>query len=225
MVSEQVAAPRATVGRGRPRRFEERDLVQAALALGPEQLALGAVSDALGAPRTTIYNHVRSSDDLGRLVLASLLGRSYDELPVVDHERPWPDLLTTFADEIRTAMLAAGPWLRYLSPDHVQPVLRRADQVIAALVAQGFTIDAAGNAIGLLHSVVLDSVNFYAALTRTAQPMVPFEMFDADDVPWLKAAHSLASDLDGEARRYRYNLTCAIEGIRVLHDGNRDAPS
>jgi AcrR family transcriptional regulator len=224
MASEQAAPARTQVGPGRPRRFDEDDLIQTALAFGPDQLALGAVSDALGAPRTTIYNHVRSTDELGRLVLASLLGRAFDRLPDVDRTQPWPELLTNFADEMRTSMCAAGPWLRYLSANLVRPVVRRADAIIEALVGQGFTVEAAGNAVGLVHSVVLDSVNFYAALTGSSDPIVPFKMFDADDVPWIKAAHSRASDLAGEARRYRYNLTCAVEGIRALLDDPAKIP-
>ena len=42
--------------------------------------------------------------------------------------------------------------------------MRRADRLIAHLVGEGFTVEAAGHALALVYAVVQDSVSYHAYL-------------------------------------------------------------
>ena len=72
-VASRTMSKAEPVRLGRPSSFERDELVAVALELGPDNLALRNVAEALGVPRTTVYNHVRSPDELGQLVLSSIL--------------------------------------------------------------------------------------------------------------------------------------------------------
>ena len=161
----QTRRPRA----GRPPRFERDELIAAALEVGPDHLALRDVSVVLGAPPTTIYNHVRSSDELGRLVLASLLATEPATSWPLGDEHPWPTLLADFAVRTRAALFAAGSWLKYWTPGIAAAPVRRADRLIARLVGDGFTVEAAGHALALVHAVVQDSVSYHAYVAGNAR--------------------------------------------------------
>src|SRR5579862_3505070 len=106
-----VAIAQTGRGRGRPVTIEREQLVAAALELGPDNLALRDIAEALAVPRTTVYYHVRSPTELGRLVLSTLLatGRGAPSLRVDDE--PWQAQLESFARRQRNGLLAAGPWL------------------------------------------------------------------------------------------------------------------
>ncbi len=81
---------------GRPPRFGLDELVRAALEIGPDALTLRAVSEVLGAPPTTIYNHVRNSEELGRMTLESLVADAFPVLWTADDENTWRVLLEDF---------------------------------------------------------------------------------------------------------------------------------
>src|SRR5438128_7599969 len=98
--------------RGRPAGFAPHELIAAARALGPDRLALRDLADALGVPRTTVYNHVRSPDEVGRLVLASLMTEELATSAWMPHPRAsWRTWLDAYAVHVRTAVLDTGAWL------------------------------------------------------------------------------------------------------------------
>ena len=215
----QTRRPRA----GRPPRFERDELIAAALEVGPEHLALRDVSVVLGAPPTTIYNHVRSSDELGRLVLASLLATEPATPWPLGDEHPWPTLLADFAVRTRAALFAAGSWLKYWTPGIAAAPVRRADRLIARLVGDGFTVEAAGHALALVHAVVQDSVSYHAYVAGNARAdgvATLLDSLDAAEFPWIAAADKL-DDPDHEEARFRHNLASAIDGIRAAFDRSR----
>jgi AcrR family transcriptional regulator len=209
----------AQPGPGRPRRFQPDEVVAAALELGPEPLALRDVADALQVPRTTIYNHVRSPEALGRLVLASLIEIEHSKPWELADEQPWPELLEVFARRIRGSMLAAGLWLKYWTPEIGAPVLRYADRLIGRLVSEGFSIEAAGHALALIHAVAQDGVMRHAMQTSGPdEDKSPLDDLDDRLFPWIVPADTL-SDPEREEERFDYNLACAIYGIRAALDG------
>jgi len=65
---------------GRPRKFTREQLQQAALALldadGLEGLTMRALAARLGTGAMTLYNHVRSREDLEVLVTEAIVGRT-----------------------------------------------------------------------------------------------------------------------------------------------------
>ena len=103
--------------------------------------ALRDVAGALGVPCTTVYNHVRSPEALGRLVLSSILTAYTSPVSRPSEGDPWTKHLQVFADQTRAGMLASGPSLRFYEPAaQITPdMLRRADHLIGILVQAGFS--------------------------------------------------------------------------------------
>src|SRR4051794_29007859 len=60
---------------GRPARVTQRQIAEAALAIGLERATIRAVADHLGMSVPGLYYHVRSRDDLLRLAAEHSLGR------------------------------------------------------------------------------------------------------------------------------------------------------
>ena len=148
---------------GRPSSFERDELVAVALRLGPDDLAVKRVADALDVPRTTVYNHLRSPSELGKLVLSSVLAAvEGDDVTLAGDG--WDARLEAFAVHQRDALLAAGPWLRYYDPEvHITSAsLRAGDTVLGSLVAAGFTPEAAGRAVIMVLNLVQESVRVHA---------------------------------------------------------------
>ena len=102
---------------GLPSSFERDELVAVALELGPDNLALRNVAEALGVPRTTVYNHVRSPDELGQLVLSSIFASLAAPPGAPSSGERWESQLEAFALRHRETLLAAGPWVRYYDPN------------------------------------------------------------------------------------------------------------
>ena len=141
---------------GRRSSFEQSELMAVALELGPDNLDMRSVADALAVPRTTVYNHVRSPEELGRLVLSSLLDAWQEPARGPLGVGSLPAQLEAFAMRLRDRLLSVGPWLRYYDPDvHVAATtFRDADYLIGRLVEEGFAVETAGHALSLVTSVV-----------------------------------------------------------------------
>jgi AcrR family transcriptional regulator len=205
-----------TTGRvGRPRRFEADALISCALSLGPDHLALRDIADALGVPRTTIYNSVRSSDEVGRMVLASLVAGGYDaSWENLEHES-WQAWLEAFAQRTRDMLLAAGPWLRFWNPELSTPALRTAELVAAHMVSDGLTPALAVRALWLVDAVVQKSVAWHIQHRWSGDPTS--EALIADEHPLLLAGGSVQTAAE-EEREFQWYLTCAIEGLRTMFE-------
>ena len=201
--------------RGRPRAFNDEDLIRAALELGPGALSLSAVASALGVPRSTVYNRVANPDTLGALVLSSrlesVLGVAWN--PPADGD--WRECLRSWALHLRAAMLEGGAWIRFFQAERHLDVraLTHAEVVLERLVAEGFSVSQAGRAIGLMVSLYRDSAVVRAAI------VVPHTIFEVTRD--AAASHGLdlviagldANDPANEEAQFHYNLERALDGI------------
>jgi len=201
-------------GRGRPVTVEREELVAAALDLGPDNLALRDIAEALAVPRTTVYNHVRSPAELGRLVLSALLATGRGAPSTRVDGETWQTQLELFARRQRNGLLAAGPWLRYYDPEvHIGPeTLRDADHLIGLLFDVGFTVEEAGHALGLITAVINESVAAQGRnLDRSSQAHY-LSSVSAEQFPWIAAARGIG-DPTREEEQFDYSLACALDGI------------
>jgi AcrR family transcriptional regulator len=213
-----VAETQTPSGPSRPgQQLDQEKLVAVAVSLGPDRLTLREVADTLGVPRTSVYNHVRSPQALGQLVLSSILDR-FEAHPFQPSRSPsWVAQLEAFADRTRAELLAAGPWLRFFNPElhWRRGTLRRADQLLKVMVEAGFSAQAAGRALSLIIAVIQESVMRGPRLRRARAEFDHYlHQLDHGEFPWLAAAHSSA-DYEGE-EQYQFNLSCTLTGIQAL---------
>ena len=186
-----------------------------ALELGPDNLDMRSVADVLAVPRTTVYNHVRSPEELGRLVLSSLLDAWQEPARGPLGVGPWPAQLEAFAMRLRDRLLSVGPWLRYYDPDvHVAATtFRDADYLIGRLVEEGFAVETAGHALSLVTSVVNVAVGAHGQnLARAPGELTHLTRLSDEEFPWLAAARGV-SDTAREDEQFRFNLRSALAGI------------
>jgi TetR/AcrR family tetracycline transcriptional repressor len=206
-------------GVGRPARFTREQLIAVALERGPDNLNLSDIAKALDVPRTTVYNHVRNPDALGRLVLAAL----YDEHPwPTSPERPgtWQAELEAFADNLRDMTLAAGAWARFGNYEaHLsEAMLHQVDRLAGILVESGFPPELTGQILGLVSSLAIDAVAAVANEHRSPPEAERFvARLDAAAFPNLTTvgAAQMGNDADQLETQFRFNLRCAIAGIEA----------
>jgi len=206
--------------RGRRSSFERSELIAVALELGPDNLDVRSVAGALAVPRTTVYNHVGSPEELGRLVLLALLDTPPERANESLDNGPWQAQLEAFAVRLRDQMLSVGPWLRYYDPDiHVVgAAVRDADRLIGRLVDAGFTVETAGHALTLVNVVVNEAVGAHGRnITRGPDESTFLTRLSEDDYPWIAAAR-VVDEPAREEDQFRFNLRCALAGIAVVAD-------
>ena len=176
--------------RGRPRAFNDDDLIRAALQLGPDRLSLSEVAAALGVPRSTVYNRVANPEELGALVLSSRLESVLGAGWVPPADGDWRDCLSSWVLRLRAAMLEGGAWIRFLQPArHLNArALAHAEIVRERLLAEGFSVDQAGLAVGLVVSLYRDSAVVRAVIVDSADP-------------------------GNDEAQFHYNLERALDGI------------
>lgn len=210
----------ASVRRGRPSSYDRAQLIAVAKRLGPDRLSLTTVANELGVPRTTLYNSLTGPDSLGQLVLSSILSESGATAVRPKRHQPWHDQLEAFAHRERTALLAAGPWLRFYDPStHITPDrLRLADHLIEVIVDDGVPMSLAARALALITQIVqqsiLDNLRLPWGDVDDSSPML--DGLDPEVYPSLAAARlAFEKDSNGEAQ-YRFSLRCALAGIAAM---------
>jgi TetR/AcrR family transcriptional regulator, tetracycline repressor protein len=199
--------------RGRPSRIERENLIAVALQLGPENLALSVVAKSLDVPRTTVYNYVRTPEELGQLVLSSLLDALEDSATRVRDLVSWEAQLKRYAINLRDTLIGVGPWLSYYDPDvHIGPsAIREAERIAELLVGDGFSTDTAGHALAMITAIVFEAARVHRQ--NLTGPVPGYLMsLSKDEFPLLARARSV-SDISREDEQFRYSLGCALAGI------------
>lgn len=129
-------------------------IAEAAHELGLEGLTLKAVADHLGVSVAALYHHVAGKEDLMRVAAE----HSTRAVPLpVDHGQHWAQWLLDWAN-YNLAVFTAQPGLfgQYLEGG-IGPasVLENLDAILAVLVREGFSVDAANTAYQLVSACVL----------------------------------------------------------------------
>lgn len=126
--------------RGRPQRISREQIVDAAIALGTEDLRMSDVARALDVGAAALYNHVRDRDELLALMAARILEETeYDDF-APGPDAGWEEWVVAFARAVRSAVLAHPHLLRYVRLTSAPTSLRldRVEHLAAALQDAGF---------------------------------------------------------------------------------------
>jgi AcrR family transcriptional regulator len=196
MSATRRATPSASTRRrvGRPARITREQIVEAAHAIGFDNLTMKSVAEHLGVSVPGLYHYVRSKDDLLRLAAEFSAGRI--DLPT-DRGQHWAVWLYEWAFYNRDAFIAQPGLLKQwmdgaIGADRTGETL---DTAFATLVAQGFTIRearrvyslvsqyAVGAAVAAIREREVDSDGrpTLAEFTRVLAQHAP------DDLPHLRA--------------------------------------
>lgn len=161
----------ARLRRGRPRRLQISQVVEAALAIGPTRLTMGAVAERLGVAKAVLYNYVGSRQELVQLATAAAVRQH--EFPE-DHGQPWPIWVLEYARALfEWVTLESEVFEAWISGGH-SPVVEvdSAELWLRVLIGHGFSGEEAlqlRRAVGQI--VIGAAVNFKheRALARTGQ--------------------------------------------------------
>lgn len=135
--------------RGRPRRLELEQVLEAALAVGLQQLTMAAVADRLGVGKAVLYGYVSNREELVRLATAFASRRHH--FPA-DRGQPWPTWVLEYARALFEMLTMKGELLEtWLSGGQSHFVEIDAGEMwLAALTTRGFSGE---DALQLRHAV------------------------------------------------------------------------
>jgi len=208
-----------TPRRGRPPTISDGQLVEAARRLGPDAVDLQSVGEALGVARTSLYYHVRNTDELGRKVLEHIVddASATDWLPPPD--APWDSCLRAYAVEFRRVLVLAAPWLRFAGQSslYTRRRLESVDQLMGRLVDAGFTIDDASAAMTFVSLLVQASVSAEDDLDTVRAHVAGV---GPDELTWIRRGLVALNAADAD-RRFEQHLDRAIAGIRAQHESGQ----
>ena len=213
----------AALAVGRPRSFDDDQLVRAALDLGPTRLNLREIARRLGVPRTTVYNRVRNVDELGALVLGCLMGEVLSQGWAAPVDGTWRECLASWVLHFRDAMLCGGAWIQFFDPVmHIDThALDAADSIMERLVDEGFPEVEAGRAVGLVSSLMRDSVITRTSLVFSSSLQGSVSERARAGGPTSRLARTSGGDPAEEEAQFSYNLERALDGIELTLRGPR----
>ncbi len=126
---------------GRPRRLTLRQVIDAGVDLGLEDLSVSAVALRLGVSAGTIYTYVENRDELMRLVAASLAERP----PIEDCGQHWAEIAREHAAHSFELLRNEPVLLAHVVSGAVEPeeAFPEMERFLLLLTARGFTVEAA----------------------------------------------------------------------------------
>ncbi|MBL4683025.1 MAG: TetR/AcrR family transcriptional regulator C-terminal domain-containing protein [Nannocystaceae bacterium] len=202
---------------GRPGRVGLDEIIDAALAIGLDQVSMRAVARRLGVGASTLYYHVESVEQLRALTGYRLLERLKLELDPTDWERT----VTTAARALR-ALLERAPGLAETAisdPNWGDPTLRLNEQACRLLADAGFSPADAW----LGTRAVADFVEAFVIRARAHASAGHSDLDTAGrsnrDYPNMSAASAALGDAAPE-RRFEFGLDCLLRGLRSLRAGD-----
>lgn len=128
------------VRRGRPRRLQLDQVLEAALAIGLNKLTMAAVAERLGVGKAVLYGYVQNRDELIRhaSVYASRRHRNPSDIG-----QPWTEWVIEYARALFEVLTMEGDLLETWLAGGQSPVLEvdSAETWLAVLTSRGFTGD------------------------------------------------------------------------------------
>ena len=136
------ADPATPLRRGRPRKLELDQVVDAALAVGLQHLTMASVAERLGVAKAVLYGYVASREELVRIATAQAARRlSYPE----DKGQPWSTWILEDARALYEVMTMDGQlletWLDGGQSPHVE--VDAGESWLQAMTSRGFSAEEA----------------------------------------------------------------------------------
>ncbi|MHC9296925.1 TetR/AcrR family transcriptional regulator C-terminal domain-containing protein [Mycobacterium sp. LTG2003] len=212
--------------RGRPRRIDRDQILEAARSIAPEDLTMQAVADVLGVDRTALHYYVGDRDGLLELVVADLFDTELREIELPD-DTPWQDVLRAYGKAIRHGVLkygATGTNFR-ISGIGGAASLGLAERVLRALSVAGFDVDDSGRILTLVSGIAMsaahDVLGAADSRLRHQTPEVARALKDLaeSDFPLLGAV--VAGRSAPGADDFEFNLGIVIAGLEQHLVANR----
>lgn len=204
--------------RGRPPRISRDQIVRAARAVG-EQPRMTDVARALDVAPAALYHHVRDREELLELVAAQVLEETEFDDWLPSAEAGWAELVRSYAQAFRAAILANPGPLRYvrLTTSATAQRLEHVDRFVGAMQAAGFSLRDIAHAVQLVNLLVCGEAweRALAGPDGDEPQLVEFERAVADRADELANLRPLA---DPEARpdpdsQFAFALDCLIAGL------------
>ena len=205
-------------GRGRPARIDRERILEAARALGPENLTMQAVAERLGVDRKALNYHVRDREGLLELLLVDTLRSEFDKNEIVLHG-DWREVLRSFAVAIRESLVRTGEFYDYVRMSAAIGLLTMAwvERVAEALIEAGFDEQTAGHAVGFVSELTYVSARDSVLVAKYGEhPQIPelrplLERVPEDELPILR--RWLAQPRAGSDEQFAFDLDILIAGL------------
>ena len=132
---EQLGSQKA---RGRPRRLELDQVIEAALAVGLKRLTMAAVAERLGVGKAVLYGYVSSREELTQLAAAQ--AARHHRFPT-DKGQPWSLWILEYARALFEVMTVEGDLLESWVAGEQSPLVEvdAAEMWLRALTRRGFS--------------------------------------------------------------------------------------
>lgn len=130
------------VRRGRPRRLQIEQILEAALAVGLQHLTMSSVAERLGVGKAVLYGYVGSREELIRLAAAHAARRH--RFPV-DEGQPWDEWIIAYSKALFEVLTMDGELLEtWLSGSQSLALeIDTAEMWLSVLTRRGFSGEAA----------------------------------------------------------------------------------
>jgi len=142
MTATEASSRTPPARRGRPRRLELAQVIEAALAVGVRQLTMAAVAERLGVGKAVLYGYVGSRDELVQLATAHAASRH--RFPT-DEGQPWTLWVLEYARALFEAMTMEGDLFEAWLTARQSPMVEvdAAEMWLQVLTRRGFSGEAA----------------------------------------------------------------------------------
>ncbi len=189
--------------RGRPRRISRSQIVEAAVALGPDSFSLQGIADHLGVTAPALYTHVSGRDEIAELVAAHLMERV--QVPV-DESTDWREWLLEFGHQARLHFGDTGALQAELTRN-----LEVGERGLRLLIDAGFSPADAGRALWLVFRVACSAGSREQASVRT--PMTAArEVAQPGSLPAIEdAIEAIGSGSDADT--FEFDLRVLVAGL------------
>ena len=165
-MKQQPEAPAKRAGR--PRRLTTKQVIEAAIAMGLEDLTMAALAERLGVRVAVLYNYVKGRDEL--IDLAARHALSSQQFPE-DHGQDWRDYALGYARAASELFRSDAHLLPLLISGNLSPAIKidSVEAWLEAMTARGFSSSTALTLLNAIDAIIMGSA-VQAAHARAHAP-------------------------------------------------------
>lgn len=216
-MTSDVPVPRRP--RGRPAKISRAQIVAATRSLGPQELTMQAVADALGVSRKALHYYVGDRQGLLSLVVTDRFESELAAIELPTHT-DWQSVIRGYARAFRDGLIQVGVTIEHspLRGAGAAAALGLAEHVIAVLLRAGFSAGDARKALTAIANIAQSAAR--AAIdSSSSQHDYGSETVDALETAAPEQYPALRSVLSGAAPSHReqfeFELDIAIAGLEA----------
>ncbi|NNN14619.1 MAG: TetR family transcriptional regulator [Acidimicrobiaceae bacterium] len=187
-------------------------IVKAAIEIldreGEDEFTLSRVADRLGVKTSSLYNHIRSKDELVELIREVVVEPIDTE---AFRRLPWDEAMLVWARSYRSAFAAHPNSIKLLSTRAIRApiVLQMYEQEVSSMVGAGWPVEDCVPVINAIENFILGS-----ALDLVAPTVMIDTDGRSDEVPLLTKAVKRDDGKRADGA-FEIGLTALIDGFRM----------